>query len=181
MSGAVTGNIGLAAVPPWLAREPLLAIMPGAGRPESRYRRYVEDGLRRPDEAFRLELGQSPLALGPPEFRERMLREHEERGRVRREDASLRHVRVLEKPSCVLREVCGALGLRPADIRIRRRDGRYRGIVALALMRRCGLTERAAAAELGLGTGSAVSYLVRQVKARCRIEPDTAELVRRVA
>ncbi|MDD2455298.1 MAG: hypothetical protein PHE10_03100 [Kiritimatiellae bacterium] len=27
---------------------------------------------------------------------------------------------------------------------------------------------------------SAVSYLVRQVKARCRAEPDTAELVRRV-
>ena len=57
---------------------------------------------------------------------------------------------------------------------------RDRDIVALALMRRCGLTERAAAAELGLGTGSAVSYLVRQVKARCRAEPDTAELVRRV-
>jgi hypothetical protein len=35
-------------------------------------------------------------------FRERVLRAHEERGRVRREDASLRHIRVLEKPSCVL-------------------------------------------------------------------------------
>lgn len=172
--------IGLAAAPAWLAREPLLAMTPGAGSPESRYRRYVEDGLRRPDEAFREELEQSPLALGPQEFRERMLREHEERGRARREDASWRHVRVLEKPASVLREVCGVLGLRPADIRIRRRDGRDRGLVALALMRRCGLTERAAAAELGLGTGSAVSYLVRQVKARCRAEPDTAELVRRV-
>jgi hypothetical protein len=48
-------------------------------------------------------------------------------------------------------------------------------------MRRCGLTERAAAAELGLSTGSAVSYLVRQIKARCRVEPDTADLVRRIA
>jgi predicted transcriptional regulator len=73
------------------------------------------------------------------------------------------------------------LGLRPSDIRVRRREGRDRGIVALALIRRCGLTKRAAAAELGLSTGSAVSYLVRQVKARCRVEPDTAELVRRVA
>jgi predicted transcriptional regulator len=73
------------------------------------------------------------------------------------------------------------LGLQPSDIRLRRRDGRDRGIVALALMRRCGLTERAAAAELGLGTGSAVSYLVRQVKARCRVDQDTAALVRRVA
>jgi len=172
--------IGLSVAPAWLAREPLLAMTQGAGRPESRYRRYVEDGLRRPDEAFREELEQSPLALGPPEFRERILRGHEERGHERREDASLRHVRVFEKPASVLREVCGALGLRPADIRIRRRDGRDRGIVALALIRRCGLTERAAAAELGLGTGSAVSYLVRQVKARCLAELDTAELVRRV-
>jgi len=175
------GYIGLASVPPWLIREPLLAMMPGAGKPEARYRRYVEEGLRRPDEAFREELGHSPLALGPPEFRESMLREHEKRGRVRREDASLRHVRALEKTSCVLAEVCSVLGLRPSDIRLRRRDGRDRGIVALALMRRCGLTERAAAAELDLSTGSAVSYLVRQVKTRCRVEPDTAELVRRVA
>ncbi len=173
--------VGLAPVPPWLVREPLLAMMPGAGKPEARCRRYIEEGLRRPDEAFREEMAQSPLALGPLEFRERMMREHEERGRARREDASLRHVRAFEKTAGVLAEVCGVLGVRPSDIRLRRRDGRDRGIVALALMRRCGLTERAAAAELGLGTGSAVSYLVRQVKARCRIEPDTAVLVRRVA
>lgn len=173
--------IGLAPVPPWLIREPLLEMMPGAGKPEARYRRYVEEGLRRPDEAFREELEQSSLALGLQEFRERMLREHEEMGRVRREDVSLRHVRAVEKTPDVLAEVCGVLGLRPSDIRLRRRDGRDRGIVALALMRRCGLTERATAAELGLRTGSAVSYLVRQVKARCRAEPDTAELVRRVA
>ena len=76
-------------------------------------------------------------------------------------------------------EACGALGLRPQDIR--RRDGRDRGIVALALMRRRRLPERAAADKLGLGTGSAVSYLVRQVKARCRVDPDMAALVRRVA
>jgi len=173
--------IGLEPAPDWLACEPLLAMTPGAGRPEFRYRRYVEDGLRRPDEDFRQELEQSSLALGPQEFRERMLREHGERGRARREDASFRHVRVLEKPASVLQEVCGVLGLRSADIRIRRRDGRDRGVVALAMMRRCGLTERAVAAELGLGTGSAVSYLVRQVKARCRVDPYTAELVSRVA
>lgn len=59
----------------------------------------------------------------------------------------------------------GVLGLRPSDIRLRSRDGRNRGIVALALMRRCELTERAAAAELGRGTESAVSYLESQVKA----------------
>jgi len=39
--------IGLAPVPPWLIREPLLAVLPGAGEPQSRYRRYVENGLRR--------------------------------------------------------------------------------------------------------------------------------------
>ena len=78
-------------------------------------------------------------------------------------------------------EEFGVLDLRPSDIRLRSRGGRDRGIVALALMRRFGLTERAAAAELGLGTVPAVSYLVRQVKARCRVAPNTADLVHRVA
>jgi hypothetical protein len=156
-------------------------MMPGAGRPETRCRRDLEEGLRRPDEAFREEREQSPLALGPREFRERMRREHEERGHVRREDVSLRHVRAIEKTPGVLAEVCGEPGLRPSDIRLRRRDRRDRDGAVLAPMRRCGLTGRAAAAEPGLSTGSALSYLVRQVKARCRVEPGTADLVRHVA
>lgn len=174
--------IGLEIAPTWLSREPLLAMIPGLGTPEARFRRYVEAGLRCPDETFREELEQSPLALGPPEFRDRILRAHEKQAgkRVRREDVSLRHVRSFEQTPRVLAEVCGELGMQPSEIRRRRRDGRDRGIVALALIRRCGLTERAAAAELGLRTGSAVSYLVRQVKARCRADPATADIVRRV-
>ena len=61
-----------------------------------------------------------------------------------------------------------------------RRDGLHRGIVALALIRRCGITERAVTAELGLTRGSAVGYLTRLVKARCRADPATAERVRRL-
>ncbi|MBM4163979.1 MAG: hypothetical protein FJ222_06005 [Lentisphaerae bacterium] len=44
---------GLAPVPECVCRAPLLAMTPGKGAPEARYRRYVEDGLRRPDEACR--------------------------------------------------------------------------------------------------------------------------------
>ncbi len=42
------------------------------------------------------------------------------------------------------------------------------------------LTERAAAAELGLCSGSAVSYLVRRIKAQYRADPALAEWVRTV-
>ncbi len=173
---------GLTPAPSWLCREPLLAMLPGRGTPAARYRRYVEEGLERPDDAFRAELEHSVLALGPQSFRERLLREHERqaRTRVRREDVSLRHVRSLEQVPRVLEEVCDLLGVSSSEIRRRRRDGRNRGIVALALIRRCGLSERAVAAELGLRTGSAVSYLVRRIKARYLDDPDTAELLRRV-
>lgn len=171
---------GLAPVPEWVCRAPLLAMTPRKGAPEARYRRYVEDGLRRPDEAFRRELDESALALGPEDFRLRMQGEHRAQSgrRAKREDVSLRHARAFEKPAPVADEVCRALGMEAADLCRRRRDGLYRGIAALALIRRCGLTERAAAAELGLTSGSAVSYLVRLVRARCRADTETAELVR---
>lgn len=173
---------GLTAGSEWVCRAPLLAMTPGKGAQETRYRRYVEEGLRRPDDAFKREITGSVLALGPEEFRLRVQREHEAQvgRRAKREDVSLRHARTFEKPASVMSEVCDALGIRLADLRRRRRDGLHRGIAALALIRRCGLTQREAAAEIGLSSGSAVSYLARLVKARCRADEDTAELVRRL-
>lgn len=176
------GYAGLAPAAAWLCRGPLLAMTPGHGTPEARYRRYIEEGLRRPDEAFKNEKDEAVLALGPDDFRQSMLKEHERLtvGRARREDVSLRNTRTFEKPAAVLAEVCHALALTVADIRRRRRNGFPRGLMALALIRRCGLTERAAAAELGLSSGSAVSYLIRRVKARARVDPGSAKLVQRL-
>lgn len=47
-------------------------------------------------------------------------------------------------------------------------------LVALALIRRCHLTEPEAAERLGLQSGSTVSYLVRSVKARAQRHPELA-------
>jgi uncharacterized protein (DUF2126 family) len=139
----------------------------------------VEDGLRRPDEGFDREVSAAVLALGPEEFRQRILREHEGLvgHRAKREDVSLRHVRVIERAEKVLAEVCAGLGVDVAEVRRRRRDGMRRAIAALALTRRCRLTERAAAAQLGMGSGSAVSYLIRRVKQRAQTDRATARLV----
>jgi hypothetical protein len=118
----------------WLDREPLLALTPGHGDAPRRYRRYVEAGLRQPDDAFVREVA----------------------------------------------EASAELDMAAADLRRRRRDGTHRALAALALVRRCGLTERAAAHRLGLGSGAAVSYLIRRIKERARTDTVTAHLVESV-
>lgn len=177
------GYAGLGPAEEWVCREPLLALTPGRGEARRRYRRYVETGLGRPDEAFAREVAEATLALGPEDFRQNVLRQHEALigCRGKREDVSLRHVRVTESGDAVLAEVCAALGVPVAEVQRRRRDGTNRALAALALVRRCGMTEREAAARLGLASGAAVSYLIRKIKERARICTQTARLVESVA
>lgn len=172
------GYAGLGRSEPWICHEPIHALLPGHGGASARYKRYVEDGLRRPDEEFREHLQNAVLAIGSEEFRQRVIREHEALigTRGKREDVSLRQVRAVEPLAEVLAEVCAGLGMEVAEVRRKRRDGTARAIAALALVRRCGLTERAAAEELGLTSGSAVSYLIRSLKHRMREDSKTARL-----
>ena len=110
------------------------------------------------------------------------MREHEGLiGRCgKREDVSLRHVRPVESADAVPAEVCAECGVAPDELRRRRRDGTRRGLAALALMRRCGMTERAVAERLGMRSGSAVSYLIRRLKERARTDAAIARSVERV-
>jgi len=176
------GYAGLGPAEAWVSQEPLLALTPGSGEARRRYRRYVEAGLRLPDESFVREVEEATLALGPESFREDIMRQHQNLigCRAQREDVSLRHVRVSEPADAVLAEVCAELGVDVAEIRRRRRDSSHRALAALALVRRCGLTEREAATHLGLGSGAAVSYLIRRIKERVLTDPLTARRVERV-
>ncbi len=82
----------------------------------------------------------------------------------RREDVVLRRCREFESVESAIADLCGKLGVAEADVIRSGRDGTDRGIVALALIRRSGLTQRDAAVRLGLASGSAVGYLVGKVK-----------------
>ena len=175
------GYVGLGPAEPWVCREPMWALVPGRAKPRG-YQRYVEESLKRPDEVFRQHMEGAVLAIGPEEFRQRMIREHEgligRRGK--REDVSLRHVRPAERASEVVSEVCATLGVEVSEVRRKRRDGTARGLVALAVLRRCALSERAVSEVLGLGSGSAVSYLTRRIKQRMTNDPDLALLAERL-
>jgi hypothetical protein len=142
----------------------------------------VESGLARPDEEIVREAAEETLALGPEDFRREVMRQHEDLigRRVKREDVSLRHVRLRESADAVLPEVCAASGVTVAEIQRRRRDASERALVSLALVRRCGMTEREAAARLGLGSGAAVSYLIRRIKERARTDAAAGRLVEQV-
>ncbi|MBM4142124.1 MAG: hypothetical protein FJ225_00805 [Lentisphaerae bacterium] len=173
------GYAGLGPAEEWVCREPLLVLTPGRGEAQQRYSRYVEGGLRQPDEEFVREVADATLALGPESFRQDVMRQHEDlikRGR-KREDVSLRHIRVSESADYVLTEVCAQLGVDVGEVQRRRRDSTNRAVAALALVRRCGMTEREVATRLGLGSGAAVSYLIRRIKERARTDAATARLV----
>ncbi len=86
----------------------------------------------------------------------------------------------MELVDAVLAKVCTKLGVPVAEVERRRRDSTKRTLAALALVRRCGMTEREAAARLGLNSGAAVSYLIRRLKERARTDPATARLVESV-
>ena len=176
------GYTGLGPRDSWVTYGPLSAIVPGVGAETARYRRYVESALRRPDEEFDEQMRAEALAIGPEEFRARIEMEHQglaKRG-GKREDVSLRHVRRGENVEEVFKEACERLGVEKADVCRKRRDGTARAIVCLALFRRCGLTERAVAQALGMGSGSAVSYLVRTLKSRFRTDPELAKTVKEI-
>lgn len=176
------GYAGMRSPEEWICRASVLALVSGGSPTAQAYRGYVEAGLADEDEVFAQELRTAGLAVGPAVFQRQMSLEHEKLARRKksREDVSFRAVRHAENVEAVFLQVCEELGVQAADVRRKRRDGTARGVVALALLRRCLMTERAVALFLGLGSGSAVSYLVRTVKHRAERDDTLAGLVDRL-
>jgi hypothetical protein len=99
---------------------------------------------------------------------------------LRHEDVSFRHVRIRERPEEIVRTVSEGLSLPVPDLQRKRRDGLGRAIAALALVRRGGLTQRETAEQLRIGSGSAVSFLLRALRSRMRSDPSLARTVERL-
>ena len=150
----------------WVETSPLLALVTGRGSVSTRYRKYVESVIGDGDPEFVEEMEKSPIAIGDEAFVRRVESWYAALAASgkRREDVVLRRCREFESVESVIADLCGKLGVAEIAVLRSRRDGTDRGIVALALIRRCGLTQRDAAVRLGLTSGSAVGYLVRKVK-----------------
>jgi REP element-mobilizing transposase RayT len=148
---------------------PLLALQTarGAVGPRSAFRRFVEAGAAESDEEFREALRANPLGVGAEDFRDRLqdLYAAAARGRKRGEDVSLRRVKPCLSSTTVVEVACRELGVAAEEIRRRRRGGWVRAVVARALTRHAGLTQREVAELMGLETGKAVSVQLARLAA----------------
>ena len=79
------------------------------------------------------------------------------------EDVSLRRTSTPLSAERVLQVVAEDFGVRVSDLQVRRRDSLLRGVAARCLCRHAGLTQRAAAAALNMGSGAAVSHQLRKL------------------
>ncbi len=150
----------------WVNCEPVLGLMSGKRRErQDRYRKYVEMGVAGTDEEFRIELVRSPRSIGNEYFREWVDNCYAEllEKQQRPEDASYRRGTYKRLDSeKILKAVAEAAGVTLGGLKERRRDWAWKGIAARMLCKHGGLTQRDCVTRLGLRTGSAVSYQIRQ-------------------
>jgi REP element-mobilizing transposase RayT len=168
---------------PWefVASAPILALMncPSKERP-TRYRRYVESGLAEDDEEFAQAMNASPLAIGSEDFRERILGLYRQltRKRSKPEDVSFRKLIQPLNAREVLETLAKAFGVEVEAFRERRRDSPLRGVAARMLCRYAGLSQREAAEELCIGSGSAVSRQLAMLNSRLEKDRRLKKVVR---
>jgi len=175
--------IGLATRLPFVEYEPVLAQMGGpAADRVRRYREFVEGGLARTDEEFHEILRASPRSIGGEAFRQwvddrhaRLLGPHE-----RKEDVAFRRPPHRVPPEHVIAAVCRELQVPPDAVRRRQRGGMTRPVAAHMLTRHAGVTQRDAAAALGLGSGAAVSAQLLRLRAALAADNALRQAVARI-
>jgi len=153
---------------PFVTCAPLLREMGGKRwQQRRRYRQFVESGLAEDDEDFKTAMKASPRCIGGEAFRgwvDELYQKVIEKQR-RPEDALLRRATRPLETGNVLAEVAQAFGVEVGELKRRRRTSALRGVAAWLLVKYSGLTQRDAAAVLGVGTGAAVSIQIRKAQA----------------
>lgn len=170
--GAYTGR---AEQPSWLSVDPILALLEGAAAPRKRvaYGRYVEAGLAKSDEEFVALMTGGGVAIGSAPFVEKSLQRHRQEAarHLKREDVALRHLRnwrTAEEVEVAVKRVVGA-GWQDREAYW---AGRLvRGLLAWGLHRHAGMTQRAIAPHVGVGTGAAVCLMLGRVEAAAEARP----------
>ena len=161
--------IGRQKVPDWLSCDPVLALCGrGGSRARAAYRRFVETGLTERDEEFEALLKGPSYGVGGGTFLKWVQEQMTELGRHSKhpEDVSLRHEAPAIPAEEALRIAAQTLGVDRAAFNERRRNSVLRGIGARVLCRHAGLTQRSAAAVLGVRTGAAVGLQLRAIEVR---------------
>ena len=145
---------------------PVLAGMRGRDRERRKhYREYVETGLAKTDEEFKVAMKQSPRSIGGEGFRvwvDDLYRERLEL-RARPEDVSFRRVTEPVDADEVLAVLAGVFGIDTDEFKRRRKDSPLRAVAARFLLRYAGLSQRGVADLLAVGSGAAVSMQLKHL------------------
>ena len=162
---------------------PVLALL-GGGKPATAavYRKFVETGLAETDEDLARILKASPRCIGGEAFRRwvdglyaKLLDK-----RDKKEDASFHRQAATMEPEAVLKIVSGQLNVPKDGLRQRTRGSMARAVAAQMLCKYAGITQREAAAVLGLKTGTAVSHQLKKLRRHLAENRELARAVSRI-
>jgi putative transposase len=160
---------GTAAPAGWLETGPLLAMFrtgtPGSA--QKAYVRFVEQGLADTDVEFRLLMARGGVAIGAPEFVEKVrgqMRQQAETG-PRSEAVRLRAIRTWKSPNEVTKAVQEVAGDAWREVFAYKTGRGVRGLLAWALRRYAGLTQAEIAPHVQVGTASGVSRMIHAAMA----------------
>jgi len=158
--------IGETGRPEFLTQGPILEQVGGRGRQQrERYRQYVEAGLAERDEELEVLLSHATRSVGSERFQAEIEQKHQERVRQsgKPEDAAFRQLGRRATVKQVEAVVSKVLGQERGAFQRQRKGGWERALLAKALVEQAGLTQREAAAVMGLSTGAAVSIQLRRL------------------
>jgi hypothetical protein len=154
---------------PFVEQSPILCEMKGRRREwPGRYQSFVEDAVAEADSEFMVSKSASSRCIGTDSFRKWIDGLYEELAERNgsTEDVSFRKFLSRLPPEAVTETVCKGCGVPEDDLMGQKRGAVLRGIGGSMLCRHSGLTQREAAAILGLGTGAAISQQISRLRAR---------------
>lgn len=172
--------MGEARCPEFLTERPILEQAGGRGRQQrERYAQYVEAGLVEGDEELEVLLSSVSGSVGSEQFQAEMGQKHQERVKQsgKREDVAFRRPGRRATAAQVGRVVAEVLGHERRVFQGQRRGRWERALLAKALVEQAGMTQREAAAVMGLKTGAAVCIQLRRLQ---QALPEDAQLRRQV-
>ena len=145
------------------------------------YRRFVEDGIAKPDEEFKDQLAQSPWGLGDTAFQNRIRDMHKDQCEQakRKEDVSFRRISSWLSANLVLKSVSEAFEMKTNDLQKRQYNCAARAVAALLLRRYAGMNQRTIGELLGMGTGSAVCRQLKRLQNDLVLDSETAARARK--
>ena len=156
-----------------LEMAPVLALLPGRRSSPAAYRKYIQKGLIRWDDAMKRFVDGSEIAIGNDEFLNQIQELGEEHlARLKRpEDTTFRKQEAPVTPEEIIATVAETMEVSSNTIQRRGREQIARSMAAFLMTRYCRLTQRDIAIKLGLTHGSSVSWQSRKWRRLCDGKP----------